>query len=188
MAAHRDYDIDTIPLDPAGINLREKAMLHVLDLGAHYWSLWTEGDNLARYHQRYPDGFTALQRRMGYRVRPAWIWQRKRYDTSEVIVAFANDGVGGVPGALRVYVESLDGKVRIGGSLDPGHPYGGRLRQAAFVLPRGLEGQTMKLRAELEVKGVRRPVRWACAQPLAPDGSYVFQLKGFDQPGWRKGV
>ena len=186
--AYRHYDIDKIPLDEAGINLKEKSMLHVLDLGANYWSLWTEGENLARYHERYPEGFTALQRRMGYRVRPSWIWQRKRYGTSEVIVALANDGVAGVPGILRVYVESPDGKVKVGGSLDAGHPYGGKLRQASFILPQGMEGKKMVIRAELETNGVRRPVNWACAQPVNPDGSLSIQLKTFEEKGWRKGI
>jgi hypothetical protein len=167
----------------------EKSMLHVLDLGANYWSLWTEADNLKSYHERYPNGFSTLQRRMGYRVRPSWIWQRKRYDTSELIVAFANDGVAGVPGVLRAYVESPDGRVRIGGSLDAGHPHGGKLRQASFVLPKGFEGLKMLLRAEVETRGgVRRPVRWACAQPLDPDGSFPIQLKSHTDPDWRKGV
>ena len=185
---YRHYNIDEIPLDEGGINLKEKSMLHVLDLGANYWSLWTEADNLARYHEKYPYGFTTLQRRMGYRVRPSWIWQRKRYGTSEVIVAFANDGVAGVPGVLKVYVESLDGKVKVGGSLDPGHPYGGKLRQASFILPKGMEGKQMKIRAEIETKGIRRPVRWACAQPLNQDGSLSIQLKTFEEKGWRKGI
>jgi hypothetical protein len=184
----RQYDIKRLPVDAAGVNQMEVALMHVLDLGANYWSLWTESDNLARYNERYPEGFAALQRRMGYRVRPSWIWQRKRYDTSEVVVAFANDGVAGVPGALRVSVESLDGKVKVGGSLDAGHPHGGRLRQANFILPQGLEGQKMKIRAEIETRGVRRPVNWACAQPVEPDGSYVFELKRFGDEGWRKGI
>ncbi len=188
---NREYDIraESMRPDPAGVNPREMAMLHVLDLRANYWSLWTEADNLRRYHERYPAGFTALQRRMGYRVRPSWVWQRKRYDTSEVIVAFANDGVAGIPGILRVHVESADGKIRVGGSLDAGHPYGGGLRQASFVLPKGLEGQKMVLRAEIETKGgIRRPVRWACAQPVNPDGSFPFLLKRRSDSDWRKGV
>ncbi|HUU27693.1 MAG TPA: twin-arginine translocation signal domain-containing protein [archaeon] len=184
----RSYNINEIPLDEGGVNLKEKSMLHVLDLGANYWSLWTEGENLARYNERYPEGFAILRQRIGYRVRPSWIWQRKRYGTSEVIVAIANDGVAGVPGVLRVYVESPDGKVSVGGGLDAGHPYGGKLRQASFILPKGMEGQKMKVRAEIEIKGVRRPVRWACAQPVNPDGSLTFQLKTFEEKGWRKGV
>ena len=163
-------------------------MLHVLDLGANYWSLWTEGDNLRNYNETYPEGFKMLHQRMGYRVRPSWIWQRKRYGTSEIVLAIANDGVAGVPGILRVYVESMDGKVKIGGGLDAGHPYGGKLRQCNFILPQGMEGQKMKIRAEIETKGVRRPVQWACAQPTNPDGSYTIELKRFEDRGWRKGI
>jgi hypothetical protein len=188
---NRAHNLDAMSLQPdeAGVNQREKAILHVLDLGANYWSLWTEADNLRRYHERYPNGFSTLQRRMGYRVRPSWIWQRKRYGTSEVIVAFANDGVAGVPGVLRVYLESLDGRVRVGGGLDAGHPHAGRLRQAAFLLPAGLEGQKMRLRAEIETKeGVGRPVRWACAQPLDKDGAFIIRLKPHGDPDWRKNI
>ncbi len=188
---NREHNLDAASLQPdaAGVNLRERSILHVLDLGANYWSLWTEADNLLRYNERYPNGFASLQRRMGYRVRPSWVWQRKRYGTSEVIVAFANDGVAGVPGVLYVYLESPDGKVRIGGGLDAGHPHGGRLRQASFILPQGLEGREMKLRAELEVKGgMRHPVRWACVQPLGPDGSLAIRLKPLSDRDWRKNV
>jgi hypothetical protein len=185
---HRDYDVNTIPLDAAGINEREKAMLHVLDLDANYWSLWTESENLKRYNERYPRGFTTLQQRMGYRVRPSWVWQRKRYGTSEVIVTVANDGVAGVPGVLRLSLESLDGKLRMSGGLDAGHPHTGGIREASFVLPREIADRRFKLRAEIEVKGVRRPVQWACEQPLEADGSFLIELQPPDAPGWRKGV
>jgi hypothetical protein len=185
---HRDYDVDTIPRDAAGINAREKAMLHVLDLGANYWSLWTEGANLKRYHERYPRGILTLQQRMGYRVRPSWVWQRKRYGTSEVIVGIANDGVAGVPGVLRPSLESMDGKFRMSGGLDAGHPYGGRIREASFVLPREVSERRFKLRAEIETRGVRRQVQWTCEQPLDADGAFLIELQPHDAPGWRKGV
>jgi hypothetical protein len=185
---YRQYDINRIPLDEAGINLREKAMLHVLDLGANYWSLWTEGENLKRYNEKYPRGFATLQQRIGYRVRPSWVWQRKRFGTSEVIVCITNDGVAGVPGVLRLTLESMDGRFRMSGGLDAAHPYGGRIRQGSFILPVGMEGQRLKLRAEIETKGVRRPVNWACEQPLEADGAFLIQLKRFDERGWRKGV
>jgi hypothetical protein len=185
---YRDYDVNTIPVDEAGINLREKAMLDVLDLGGNYWSLWTEGANLERYNQRYPRGFATLQQRMGYRLRPSWVWQRKRYDTSEVIVNITNNGVAGVPGVLRLSLESLDGRFQTAGSLDAGHPYGGRLRQASFLLPRGMEGQRLRLCASIETKGTLRPVNWACEQPLDSGGALVIELKPFDAEGWRKGV
>jgi hypothetical protein len=186
--SNRHYDLSKLKYDAAGINDRENGMLHVLDLGGNYWSLWTEADNLRRFHEQYPYGFDTLQQRIGYRVRPSWIWQRKRYGTSEIILAIVNDGVAGVPGVLRVYVESVDGKVSVGGGLDAGHPHGARLRQASFVLPKEMEGQEMRIRAEIETKGVRRPVQWACAQPLNTDGSLSIQVKTYDDPGWRKGI
>ena len=74
------------------------------------------------------------------------------------------------------------------GSLDAGHPHGGRLRLASFLLPKGMEGQRLKLRAEIETKGVRRPVNWACEQPLEADGSFAIRIAPFDAKGWRKGV
>ncbi|MBZ5594899.1 MAG: hypothetical protein LAP39_21860 [Acidobacteriia bacterium] len=186
---NRDYNVDTIAVDAAGINLRENCMQHVLDMGGNYWSLWTEAGNLARYHERYPNAFPAFQRRMGYRVRPAWIWQRKRYGTAEIIVGFANNGVAGIPGVLRVTAESPDGKFRSSGSLDAGQPYAGKVRQASFILPSGIDGQKLILRGEIEAKaGVRHPIRWSCAQPLNPDGSLTIQLKSNSDKDWRKGV
>jgi len=185
----REYDITRIPLGPAGINLREEAMLHVLDLGANYWSLWTEAKNLARYHERFPRGFDTLRSRMGYRVRPAWIWQRKRYSASEVIVAVANTGVSALPGVLRLTLSAAGGGWSGSGTLDPGHPYGGKLREAAFLIPREMEGKEVRLSAALETRGgVVRPIRWTCEQPLNPDGSFSIMPKGPQDPGWLKGV
>ena len=93
-----------------------------------------------------------------------------------------------MPGVLRVFAETRDGKPLAGGGLDAGHPFAGRLRLASFLLPTGLAGSEVRLRAELEVKGVRRPVRWACAQPLDADHALVVRLKKHDEPDWRKGV
>ena len=182
---NREY----LPVDGAGVNKLENSMLHTLDLGGNYWALWTEADNLARYHEQFPDGFNTLQRRMGYRIRPSWVWQRKRYGTMELVLAIANDGVAGVPGVLRVILESPDGRFRAEGSLDAGHPYGGKLRQAAFLLPSELTSGTLHLRAEIETKaGVRRPVRWACAQPLTADGAFAITVKPASDPDWRKNL
>jgi hypothetical protein len=38
------------------------------------------------------------------------------------------------------------------------------------------------------VKGVRRPVRWACRQSTNPDGSLTIRLKKGSDSDWRKGV
>jgi hypothetical protein len=187
---HRHYRTDGpgYRVDAAGVDVIEHTMLHALDLGANYWSLWTEADNLARYRERRPMAFEALERRIGYRVRPSWVWQRKREGSDELVVAFVNDGVASVPGLLRVVVESREGRLLVGGGLDAGHPFAGRVRLASFRLPRGLAGGELRLRAELEVKGVKRPVRWACAQPLDADGGLVVRLKRWDEKDWRKGI
>jgi hypothetical protein len=187
---HRHYRTDTprYRVDAAGVDVIEHTMLHALDVGANYWSLWTEAVNVARYRGSRPLAFETLERRIGYRVRPSWVWQRKRGGSDELVVAFANDGVASVPGLLRVVAETRDGRLLTGGSLDAGHPFAGRLRLASFRLPPGLGGSDVRLRAELDVKGGRRPVRWACAQPLDADGTLVVRLKKPGEPDWRKGV
>ena len=167
---------------------RESAGYHALDIGTNYFGLWTEAENIRRYYEKYPDSLQAMEQRLGYRVRPSLIWQRKRYDTMELIVGIVNDGVAGVPGVLGVYAETPDGRVKAGGNLDAGQPYAGKLRQASIILPKGLDGQQVIVRAELEVKGVRRPVRWACHEKTNPDGSLTIRLKKGSDSNWAKGV
>jgi hypothetical protein len=187
---HRHYRTDTgrYAVDGAGVDVIERTLLHALDVGANYWSLWTEAANLVRYRDARPLAFEALERRLGYRVRPSWIWQRKRYGTDELVVAFANDGVAGVPGVLHVRALDQEGRVLAGGGLDAGHPHAGRLRLASFVLPPGHAGREVRLTAELETRGVRRPIRWACAQPLTSEGALPLRLKAHSDPDWRKGI
>ncbi len=184
----RQYDVSKLKVDEAGINELENYMLHVLDVKANFWSLWTEADNLARYYEKYPRGFDRLRASLGYRLRPAWVWQRKRYGTFELIVCISNRGVAGVPGVLWLQIESPDHKLKLQGALDAGHPYGGGLRQASFLLPAGYSGK-VQLSAQLEIRpGVKRPVAWACEQPVNSDGSITVELKAADDRGWRKGV
>jgi hypothetical protein len=173
---------------PIKVPYRETAGFHALDIGTNYFGLWTEADNIRRYYQKYPDSLRAMEQRLGYRVRPSLIWQRKRYNTMELILGIVNDGVSGVPGVLGIYAESLDGKIKIGGNLDPGEPRPSQLRQASIILPQGMDGQQITLRAEIEVKGVRRPVRWACRQATNADGSITIRLKKGSDSDWRKGV
>jgi tetratricopeptide (TPR) repeat protein len=79
-----------------------------------------------------------------------------------------------VPGVLRVSVASDDSKVNVSGGLDAGYPLPGKIRQAEFPLPPGTPWEGLKLRAEIEVKGVRYPVRWACHQKTNPDGCLAY--------------
>jgi hypothetical protein len=196
MLAFVGADDEAVPSDdyphriggPIDRPYRESAGFHALDIGTNYFALWTEADNIQRYYEKYPDSLRAMEQRLGYRVRPSLIWQRKRYDTMELILGIANDGVAGVPGVLGVYAESLDGRIKIGGNLDAGEPHAGKMRQASIILPPGMDGEQVILRAEIEVKGVRRPVRWACHNRTNPDGSITIRLKKGSDPDWKKGV
>jgi hypothetical protein len=184
----RQYDVAKLTKDSAGVNALENYMLHTLDLRSNYWSLWTESANLARYNETYPRGFERLRTNLGYRLRPAWVWQRKRHGTAELIVGIANRGVAGVPGILWLQLTSPEGQLKMRGTLDPGHPVGGGIRAASFFLPPDFAGQ-VHLAAELELRpGVLKPVAWACEQPLNSDGSISVQLKENEDPNWRKGV
>ena len=163
------------PPDPRaaveGISPAENMISHVMDLGVNYWSLWNfrqiSAKNLMNYYEAYPAWFDRINRRIGYRVRPSYIW---RYQDG-----FANDGIAGVPGVLRVTIESEDGKILRSGCLDAGYPLPGKIRQAQFVLPRETKFEGLKMRAGIEVKEMRYPVRWACHQKLNDDGSLTLR-------------
>src|SRR5271169_294030 len=162
-----------------GISPAENMIAHVIDVGANYWTLWNfhqiSAKNLMSYYQAYPVAFDQINRRIGYQVRPSLIWSYKDDGSTGLIVGFANDGIAGVPGVLRVTVESPDGKVLKSGCLDAGYPLPGKIRQAQFVLPNVTDWKGLRLRAEIEVKGVRYPVRWACHQKLNDDGSLTLR-------------
>ena len=165
-----------------GISPSDDIITHVIDVGANYWSLWNfhqiNAKNLAAYYQAFPTWFDRIGRRIGYRVRPSFIWSYEDNGYLGLIIGFANDGIAGVPGVLRVTVESQDGKPLKSGCLDAGYPLPGKVRQAQFVLPQGTKWPGLRLRAEIEVKGMRYPVRWACRQKLNDDGTLALRANG----------
>jgi len=158
-----------------GVTRTDSVIAHVMDVGANYWSLWNwhdeKAENVMAYYRQYPEMIDTIARRVGYRVRPSFVWHYEGADRSGLVIGLANDGIAGVPGVLRVGVRSDDGTLDISGSLDPGYPLPGKIRQAQLPLPKGTDWKGLKLRAELEVKGVRYPVTWACRQKLEEDGS-----------------
>jgi hypothetical protein len=162
-----------------GISPAENMISHVMDIGANYWSLWNfhhiDAKLLASYYEASPAWFDRINRRIGYRVRPSFVWSYEDAGYLGLIIGFANDGIAGVPGVLRVSVASADGKVLKSGCLDAGYPLPGKIRQAQFVLPQGTKWQGLKFKAEIEVKGMRYPVRWACQQKLEADGSLTLR-------------
>ena len=158
-----------------GVTLTDNVISHVRDVGAHYFSLWNwhriHADGLRRYYAQYPDALNQLARSIGYRVRPSWIWT---YDTSSetgLILGMVNDGIAGVPGVLSISVLNAAGLVLASGSLDAGYPLPGKVRQAKLPLPRGTDWKDLRVKAEIEVKGQRYPVRWACKESLEADGT-----------------
>lgn len=165
--------------DQEGISPADNMIAHVIDVGANYWSLWNfhqiNPKTLASYYEASPTWFDRINRRIGYRVRPSMIWSYEDAGYVGLIVGYVNDGIAGVPGVLRVSVESQDGKTLKSGCLDAGYPLPGKIRQAQFVLPKDTKWQGMKLKAEIEVKGMRYPVRWACHQKLNDDGSLTLR-------------
>ena len=172
IAALLEQGLPGNPPDPhagyEGISPAENMIAHVIDVGANYWSLWNfhqiSAKNLLSYYQAYPAAFDRINRRIGYRVRPSFIWSYKDSSYLGLIIGFTNDGIAGVPGVLRVTVEGRDGKVLTRGCLDAGYPLPGKIRRKG-----------LKLRAEVEVKGMRYPVRWACHQKLNDDGSLTLR-------------
>ncbi len=156
----------------------ENMIAHVMDIGANYWSLWNfhqiSAKNLASYYQAYPEWLNRIHRRIGYRVRPSFLWSYK--------IRLCGPGhrlrqrwhrwSARCPAHQRI--ESGWPPLK-SGCLDAGYPLPGKIRQAQFVLPAGIKWQGLKLKAEIEVKGMRYPVRWACRQKLNEDGSLTLR-------------
>jgi hypothetical protein len=157
----------------------EKIIQHVMDVGANYWSIWNfhniSARNVMSHYEKFRDSFDLIARSVGYRVRPSWIWSFKKGGLPGLIFGFVNDGIADVPGILRITVFSEDGKLNVSGSLDAGYPKTRGVRQAMAMLPSGTDWRGLRLKAELQVKGVVYPVRWACRENLNDDGSLTLR-------------
>ena len=158
-----------------GVTLTDNVIGHVRDVGAHYFSLWNwhriHADGIKRYYAQYPDALNQLARSIGYRVRPSWIWTYDAGNETGLILGMVNDGIAGVPGVLCLSVLNEAGLVLASGSLDAGYPLPGKVRQAKLPLPRGTDWKGLRVKSEIEVKGQRYPVRWACRESLETDGA-----------------
>jgi hypothetical protein len=172
-------DPKRLGIDDDGITYNEKIISHVIDVGANYWSVWNwhneSAANVLSYYEKYPDPIEHIARRVGYRIRPSFIWSFTREGTPGLVVGLVNNGISAVPGVLRLTLFSDDGKVNVSGCVDAGFPKLTGVRQAMLLMPPGSEWQGLRLKAELEVKGVRYPVRWACAQKTNADGSLTLR-------------
>jgi len=158
-----------------GVRLTENVVDHVMDLGVNYWSLWNwhaeTAENVLRAYRANQEAVDRIARRIGYRVRPSWIWSYDGKGQTGLVVGLTNDGIAGVPGVLRLTLRDAAGNVLVSGCVDAGQPVPGKVRQARLPLPAGTAWEGLRLGAELHVKGMRYPVTWACRQKLEPDGS-----------------
>jgi hypothetical protein len=161
-----------------GVPLTENIIAHVKDIGANYWSLWNwhniHAEHVMNYYRQYPEGIDRLNRVIGYRLRPAWIWTYGE-SASGVIVGLSNDGISGVPGVVRLSLLDQNGSILAASTLDAGHPIPHQVKLLQLELPSGAGWEGMYLKAELIVKGVVHPIRWACREPLNPDGSLILK-------------
>lgn len=162
-----------------GVTMNEQVVAHVLAVGASYFSIWNwhniSAAHVLSYYDKYPQVIDRAARRIGYRVYPAFIWPFERDGGGGIVVGLANDGVAAPPGVVRLVLSDADGRVIASGGLDAGYPRPTGIRQAMLSWAGKRDWAGLQLRAELEVKGVRHPLRWACAQNLAPDGSLVLR-------------
>ncbi|MBN2348094.1 MAG: hypothetical protein JXJ22_04615 [Bacteroidales bacterium] len=162
-----------------GVDMNANIISHVLDLGANYWSLWNwhniSAKNILDYYERNPEPIDEINRRIGYRVRPSWIWKFTKDGHQGLIFGMVNDGIAAVPGVLRLNVFSEDGSVNVGGSIDAGYPKQTGVFQAMILLPKGVDWKGLHFKVELEVKGQMYPVEMACQQKTNADGSLTLQ-------------
>jgi hypothetical protein len=158
-----------------GIPHTENIIAHVRDVGANYWSLWNwhniHASHVMNYYNQFPDGIDRLNRVIGYRVRPAWIWTYGEPPHSGLIVGLSNDGISGIPGMIRLTLLDQSGNPISSATLEAGHPIPHQVRLARLELPASIGWEGTRLKAELIVKGMSHPVRWACRESINPDGS-----------------
>ena len=100
-------------------------------------------------------------------------WAFEKQGSPGLVLGLVNDGIAGVPGALRISIRNNQGLILDEGSLDPGYPLPGKVRQAMFILPQGTKLEGLRMYAEIEVKGLRHKVNWACHQRTELDGALV---------------
>ena len=155
---------------------------HVKDVGANYCALWNfhniNADNLQKSYDANKEALDDIATSIGYRVRPSWIWKSEDEDGNvRLIFGMVNDGIAGVPGVLRLTLFTDDGSLNISGCLDAGYPKPVGVRQAMMIVPKGIDWNSgaLKLKAELEVKGITYPVPFACSEKLNADGSLTIK-------------
>ncbi len=162
-----------------GQTATDNKIQHVLDVGANYYSLWNwhriSADGILRYYEKYPSAMDKMAQKIGYRIRPSWIWRITKDGHEGLIFGLVNDGIAGVPGAVKLTLKTERGEIVQSGYLDPGCPGPSAVRQACMVLPNDVSWKGLRLFAEINVKGQLYPIQWACREKLNGDGSLTLR-------------
>ena len=162
-----------------GVPYTENIIAHVRDIGANYWSLWNwhnvHAEHVMNYYRQYPDGIDGLNRVIGYRLRPSWIWTIGEAAPTGLIVGLSNDGISGVPGMVRLTLLDQNGNPVSESTLEAGHPTPHQVRLVHLKLDPGIGWEGTRLKGEIIVKGVNRPIRWACRESANPDGTLTLK-------------
>ena len=110
-------DPKELQIDEDGITYNEQIITHAADVGVNYLSVWSwhnqNARNIQSYYEKYPGPIDEMARKIGYRVRPSFIWTFVRDGVNGLVVGLANDGISPVPGVLRLSAVSDDGKVSL---------------------------------------------------------------------------
>jgi len=172
-------DPKELQIDEDGITYNEQIITHAADVGVNYLSLWSwhkqSAANILSYYEKFPEPIDEIARQIGYRIRPSFVWTFTRDGVAGLVIGLANDGIAPVPGVLRLSVFSEDKKIDVSGCVDPGYPKPIGVHQVMLMLPAGAQWEGLRLKGELEVKGMRYPVRWACRQKVNSDGSLALR-------------
>src|SRR5208337_1479540 len=119
-------DPKELRIDEDGITMNEQIISHAADIGVNYLSVWSwhneTAGSILSYYNKFPEPMDQMARRIGYRIRPSFLW------------TFQRDGV---PGVLRLSVFSEDKKINVSGCVDAGYPKPTGIRQAMLMLPPG---------------------------------------------------
>ncbi|MGN6278347.1 MAG: hypothetical protein ACTHM8_06465 [Sphingomonas sp.] len=162
-----------------GVTQNEQVAAHVLAVGANYWSIWNwhhiAAANVLSYYDKYPEPIDHIARRIGYRIYPAFVWPFERDGGRGMVIGLANDGVAAPPGVIRLTLTDAHGVAVATGCVDPGYPKPTGIHQVMLSWADDRDWTGLRLKAELIVKTVAHPVRWACRQTLNDDGSLTMR-------------
>ena len=158
-----------------GVPYTDNVITHVMDVGANYWSLWNfhriKAENIMNYYRQYPAGDRRHQSADRISRRPSFVWHMTR------------TAVTGTGRRLRQRRHRRRAGSAARDPCERRRQDHGRRRSIRAIrcrersgrrsscFPEGPNWKGLKLKAEIEVKGVRHPVRWACHQKLEEDGS-----------------